>query len=100
MNFVLGDPRPLTPEEVDQREQTRKRVSKNADPALLGRIDRWIHHRMLEAPPSLPMALRPQPTHFDRLADWYAGYLGVRGEVEIPYELSRDLKQGVPQAIL
>jgi hypothetical protein len=70
------------------------------DKALLQRLSRWIHHGMVPLNPTLPMALRPQPTHFDRVSDWYAGYLGVRGEVEQPYELNRDLKERAPQALL
>jgi hypothetical protein len=100
MDFVLGPPQPLTQEQIAEREAQAERVRKLADPRLLRRVARWENYRMLPEPAPLPMALKPQATHFDRLSDWYAGYLGVRGEFEPPYELSRDLKEGVPQAIL
>ncbi len=100
MNFDLGNPRPLTSEEIEAREQLQKRIAQNADGAILARAERFIHHRMVPLSPKLPTAMRAQPTHFDRLSDWYAGYLGVRGEIEAPYELLRDLKEQVPQAAL
>lgn len=100
MNFILGEPIPLSPEEEERRERARQELLRNADPVLLRRIERWEHHAMVPLEPSLPIALRSQPTHFDRLADWYAGYLGVRAEYEPSYELRRDLKERVPQALL
>jgi len=100
MNFILGEPGPLSAEELERRAKAQQHLADSADPALLRRIDRWIQHRMVPLNPSLPMAVRPQRTHFDRLADWYAGYLGVRAEYEPPYELTRDLKERVPQALL
>src|SRR5215207_9023378 len=101
MKFMLGgDSGPVTTEELEEKQQARLRVSKSADPAVLKRIDRWIHHRMVPLNPSLPLALREQTTHFDRISDWYCGYLGVRAEFEPSYEQSRDLKECVPQAAL
>ena len=32
--------------------------------------------------------------------DWYAGYLGVRDEFQAPWELRKDLRERVPQALL
>lgn len=103
-SFILGG----LPTEEDKREiaQRQENIRRVADPAVLRRGLRWEEHRMLpgrrstEPPPPLPMAIRPQPTHFDRLADWYCGYLGVRGEYEPEYEMQEDLKRAVPQAIL
>jgi hypothetical protein len=101
MKFELGgDSGQVTAEDLEEKRQARLRVSKNADPSILARIDRWIHHRMVPINPTLPMALREQKTHFDRLADWYCGYLGVRAEFEPSYEQSQDLKECVPQAVL
>lgn len=100
MQFFLGEPAELSPEEQQRREQFNARVSRDADPKILARIKRWEEHRMVPLSPSLPMAMRAQRTHFDKLSDWNAGYLSVRGEQEVPYELREDLKQSVPQAIL
>ena len=105
MRFTLGRGA-LTDEDRAAIAQRQERIRKDADPQLLRRIARWEDHHMLpnrkstEPPAPLPMALRPQPTHFDRLADWYCGYLGVRQEFETSYEQQQDLKQCVPQAIL
>lgn len=106
MRFSLGGDGTLS--EADKRDlaQRQERIRKDADPVLLRRLRRWEEHRMLpsrlstEPPRPLPMAIRPQPTHFDRLADWYCGYLGVRQEYETSYETQQDLKRAVPQAIL
>ena len=106
MRFQLGGDGTLS--EADKREiaQRQERIRKDADPLLLRHLRRWEEHRMLperlstEPPRPLPMAIRPQPTHFDRLADWYCGYLGVRQEHETSYETQQDLKRAVPQAIL
>lgn len=100
MDFQLGGADTLSPEQIQEREQRQQRIKASADPALLNRVERWIHHRMVPLKPSLPTAIRPQRTHFDRLADWNAGYLGVRAEFEPPYEMTRDLKEQVPQSIL
>lgn len=105
MRILLGAG-PLTEQDKREIEQRHERIRRDADPLLLKRIHRWEDHRMLPGrkstapPPPLPMALRPQPTRFDRLADWYCGYLGVRDDFEVPYETQQDLKQAVPQAIL
>jgi hypothetical protein len=106
VKFVLGGDGTLTEEAKREIAQREARIRKDADPLVLRRIQRWEDHGMLPnrkstaPPPPLPQALRPQPTHFDRLADWYCGYLGVRQDYEVPYELQQDLKQSVPQAIL
>jgi hypothetical protein len=100
VGFLLGGSAPLTAEQLVAQAQAQARIKKSADPAILARVERWTEHRMVPLHPALPLAIRPQPTHFERLADWYAGYLGVRGEYEAPYELQRDLKAAVPQAIL
>src|ERR1700712_3194238 len=96
----------LTAEDKREIAQRQERITKDADPQVLRRTARWEdHHRLpprkgTELPPPLPMALRPQPTHFDRVSDWYCGYLGVRQEYELSYEDQQDLKQCVPQSIL
>lgn len=106
MRFILGSGGVLSEEDKRQIAQVQERIAKDADPQLMRRIARWEDHHMLPgrqstSPPApLPMAIRRQPTHFDRLADWYCGYLGVRQEYEVLYELQQDLKQSVPQAIL
>lgn len=100
MKWQLGGDGPVTAEEIEEKRQARLRVSKSADPAVLARVERWIHHRMVPLNPSLPMALREQTTRFDRISDWYCGYLGVRAEFEPSFELSQDLKECVPQAVL
>jgi hypothetical protein len=105
MSFILGGGN-VTAEDKARIAQREERIRKDADPLIMRRIDRWINHGMLPgrrttAPmPPLPQAMRPQPTHFDKLSDWYCGYLGVRDDYERPVELQQDLKQGVPQAIL
>lgn len=101
---MMGAP----PTEEDKREiaQRQEHIRRLVDPVIVRRSLRWEEHGMLPGrrstapPPPLPMAIRPQPTHFDRLADWYCGYLGVRDEYEQEYEMQQDLKQNVPQAIL
>jgi hypothetical protein len=96
----------LSEEEKREIAQRQERIRKDADPLVLRRSARWEDHGMLPnrkstaPPPPLPMAIRPQPTHFDRLADWRCGYLGVRQEFETTYEQQQDLKECVPQAIL
>ncbi len=105
MKFRLGRG-VLTEEDKLEIAQRQERIRNDADPQVLRRIARWEDHRMLPGRKStapaapLPMAIRPQPTHFDRLADWYCGYLGVRQDFEISYEQQQDLKQCVPQSIL
>lgn len=100
MSFQLGGDDELTPEQIQERDQRQARIRASADPGVMRRVDRWIHHGMVPLNPKLPMAIRPQPTHFERLSDWNAGYLGVRAEFEPPYEMTRDLKEQVPQSIL
>lgn len=106
MKFVLGGDGTLSTADKLELAQRQERIRKDADPLVLRRIARWEDHGMLPGrkftapPPPLPRAIRPQTTHFDRLADWYCGYLGVRQDYELPYELQQDLKQSVPQAIL
>lgn len=101
MAFVPGGLGPLSEEDKRAIAQRQERIRKDADPALLARADRWEKGRGLPRPRTLPQAMRPQPTRFDDvLHDWHAGYLGVRGEFEAPYELTRDLKECVPQSVL
>jgi hypothetical protein len=99
MAISLGG-EPPSAEQLLAQAQAQQRIRDSADPVILKRVERWIAHRMVPLNPRLPLAIRPQPTHFERLADWYAGYLGVRGEFEAPYELRRDLKEAVPQSVL
>lgn len=100
MKWTLGGDGPITAEEIEEKAQARLRVSKCADPAVLARVERFIHHRMVPLNPALPMAIREQTTRFDKISDWYCGYLGVRAEFEPSYELSQDLRECVPQAVL
>ena len=106
MRFVLGGDGTISEKDRQELAQRQERIRRDADPLVLKRISRWEDHGMLPSrkstapPPPLPMAIRPQPTHFDRLADWYCGYLGVRQEYETSYETQQDLKRAVPQAIL
>ena len=76
-------------------------LERTADPVLLARLER--HGRVDIVPPAshytLPQSWREVPIHVDP-ARYYAGYLGVRDEIEIPSELRRDLTQRVPQAML
>lgn len=76
-------------------------LARVADPALVERIDRL--RRVDIVPPAshyrLPSSLRELRTHLDP-ASYYAGYLGVRDEIEVPFELRRDLTERVPQALL
>jgi hypothetical protein len=98
--FQLGGDGPVSAEDRQAAEQREARIRRDADPLVLRRTDRWLKGRMLPTPKPLPMALKPQKTHFDSLADWNCGYLGVRDEYDISYELRQDLKQAVPQSIL
>lgn len=106
MRIILGGDGTISEKDRRELEQRQERIRRDADPLVLKRISRWEAHGMLpgrtssEPPPPLPMAIRPQPTRFDRLADWYCGYLGVRDDYEVPYETQQDLKKCVPQAIL
>lgn len=106
MRFVLGGDGTISEKDRQELAQRQERIRRDADPLVLKRISRWEDHGMLPSrkstapPPPLPMAIRPQPTHFDRLADWYCGYLGVRDDYEVSYETQQDLKHAVPQAIL
>lgn len=69
------------------------------DTKLSRRVARYEAQRLLgEHEP--PQVLREVKLHLEDPHDWYAGYLGVRGEYEAPYELRRDLKERVPQALL
>lgn len=100
MQLIFGEDRPLTPEEKAKAEQREAKIQREASPVILARTARWSDHRMLPDK-SLPLAIRPQPTHFDNvLADWHVGYLNASREFEAPYELQQDLKQQVPQSIL
>ena len=98
----LGDPLELTEEDKRARAQLMARIARDTDPGLVRRFVRWENSNLTprNVLDGLPLASRPQKTHFDSLADWYAGYLGVRGEYEAPFELRQDLKQQVPQAVL
>lgn len=101
MAFTPGGSRPLKEEDQQALAQRKERLRKDADPLLMRRLGRWEDRRRLPTPPSLPLALRPQPTRFDDvLHGWRAGYLGVRGEYDMPFELARDLKECVPQSVL
>lgn len=71
------------------------------EPALAARIERLSAVRLMgEQEP--PQGLRPEKLklHLEEPRDWYAGYLGVRGEYQAPFELRRDLQERVPQALL
>ena len=68
------------------------------DPATALRIARYGDPTQLQ-PVGLPEVLREPRLYVAEPRDWYAGYLGVRGEVDLPYELRRDLKEQVPQAL-
>ncbi|MCS6912354.1 MAG: hypothetical protein RMK29_16165 [Myxococcales bacterium] len=72
-----------------------------ADPRLVARLLRHLQVDLVPPPEHyvLPQALRPMRILCDP-ARMYAGYLGVRAEVEIPMELRRDLHELVPQALL
>jgi hypothetical protein len=76
-------------------------LDRTADPALLARLARLA--RVDIVPPAasyaLPQSWRQVTLHLDP-ASYYAGYLGVRDEIEIPGELRRDLAERVPQAML
>lgn len=101
MAFVPGGLGPLSEDDKRSIAQRQERIRKDADPAVLARSARWEKGRGLPRPRTLPQAFRPQSTRFDDvLHDWHAGYLGVRGEFEAPYELTRDLKECVPQSVL
>lgn len=75
------------------------RLAEVVDPALLRRSARWLVP-LAPLRPSLPQSWRPVKTDLADPARWYAGYLGVRGEQEIPWELQKDLRERVPQALL
>lgn len=101
MAFTPGGDSPLKEDDKQALAQRQARLKKDADPALLRRLGRWEDRRRQPTPPSLPQALRPQGTRFDDvLHDWHVGYLGVRGEYDMPFELARDLKECVPQSVL
>jgi hypothetical protein len=71
-----------------------------ADPVMLGMSDRHVHQRMTPPVPELPQSWREPRLHLEDPRAWYAGYLGVRGEVEIPWELRSDMRHKAPQANL
>ena len=48
---------------------------------------------------SMPSSLRPPKLHLDP-ADWGAGYLRADRERDIPMQLSSDLRENMPQALL
>lgn len=101
MAFVPGGLGPISEDDKRSLEQRQERIRKDADPAVLARTARWEAGRGLPRTRTLPQAIRPQSTHFDDvLHDWHTGYLGVRGEFEAPYDLTRDLKECVPQSVL
>ncbi len=100
MKFVLGGDGPLSPQDRAEAEQRQERIRQEADPGILARIRRTELHPMLPTPRELPRAIRDMTTRFDDpLRQWRAGFLAVT-DFEIPYELARDLKECVPQAIL
>lgn len=101
MAFTPGGSRPLKEEDKQALAQRQARLQKDVDPLLMRRVGRWEDRRRQPTPPSLPLALRPQGTRFDDvLHGWHVGYLGVRGEYDMPFELQRDLKECVPQSVL
>lgn len=100
MRNPFDDDARLTEADLLAREQRQARVRKNADPQFLERLNRWAKRPLIRELEPLPMSIRPMATHFDNLARWYAGYLGVRGEYEAPDELRRDLRECVPQSLL
>ena len=53
----------------------------------------------LRREPSLPTWARNPKLHLDPSA-WRAGYLGVRGDYDIPHALTMDLQERMPQALL
>ena len=75
------------------------KLDESVDPELRRRLSAWEGSPLIRELKPLPQSHCEPKVHVDpRL--FYAGYLGVRGEVEIPYELRRDLKEQVPQALL
>ncbi len=75
------------------------RLDESVDPALQRWLFRWETSPLIRESPPLPQYIREPTIHLDPRR-FYAGYLGVRDEVEIPHELRRDLKEQVPQALL
>lgn len=53
----------------------------------------------LRREPSLPTWARNPRLHLEP-SDWRAGYLAVRGEYDVPFELQQDLHRLMPQALL
>jgi hypothetical protein len=101
MKFLLGGDGPVSPKDRAEQEQWQERIRQDADPGILARVRRVEHHPMLPSPRSLPMALRPMTTRFDDpLHQWHVGYLRVKDDIDLPYELQRDLHECVPQSIL
>lgn len=76
-------------------------IEKIADPALLARVFRLGRVDIVPeaAHYELPQSWREVPIYLDP-ARFYAGYLGVRDEIQIHEELRRDLRERVPQALL
>src|SRR5947208_132983 len=75
------------------------RLEETLDPILQQRLRRWDERPLAPLRPSLPQSFREVVLHLVP-RDWYAGYLGVRDELEVPWELRRDLRERVPQAML
>jgi hypothetical protein len=76
---------------IDQLDQL-------ADRELISRIERRYAVPLIQHY-GLPQCWRPVKLHLDP-RDYYAGYLNVRDDMEVPYELRRDLSERVPQALL
>lgn len=75
------------------------RLDEVVDPALLAQLQRW-ERPMVPMDPALPHSWRPVKTYVADPTAWYAGYLSIRADLEIPWELRRDLRERVPQALL
>lgn len=75
------------------------RLDEIVDPVLVRALAR-VEQPMIPLDPKLPQSWRPVKTYLEDPAAWYAGYLRVKGEIEPPWELRRDLKERVPQALL
>ena len=101
MKFLLGGDGPVSPKDRAEQEQWQERIRQDADPGVLARVSRIEHHPMLAPLRPLPQAIRPMTTRFDDpLRQWHVGFLQVSDEIELPYELQRDLRECVPQSIL
>lgn len=76
------------------------RLEEQADPKLLALSSRHENANLVPLSPSLPQSWRPVRTLLEDPHTWYAGYLGVLGELDLPMELKADLRERVPQSLL